>query len=139
MTRIPSGQLKALALTSGLPYIALAHAKYRGTSSRQDIIEALATLGFYIANVAPRQMKKGQLSRQRLHQLRYPLQLRARQVIRDRILTKDMQPASNYFCVHCGQPAQEYDHHLGYEEKYWYAVFPICVQCHKWQKGRDIE
>lgn len=36
---------------------------------------------------------------------------------------------STLACVHCGQPAKEYDHHLGYAAEHHYDVQPICRPC----------
>lgn len=38
---------------------------------------------------------------------------------------------SKLHCVNCGGPAAEYDHVLGYEDMYAYAVHPKCSSCHR--------
>lgn len=45
-----------------------------------------------------------------------------------------IRPVTDFFCVHCGQPAQEYHHHLGYERQNWLNVEPVCQSCHKLYK-----
>jgi len=32
-------------------------------------------------------------------------------------------------CTHCGRPAREYDHHLGYGADHHFDVQPICRPC----------
>lgn len=34
-------------------------------------------------------------------------------------------------CSRCDQPATEYHHHNGYDEKHWFDVIPVCKMCHE--------
>ena len=40
-------------------------------------------------------------------------------------------PAANSLkCTECGEQAQHYHHHLGYEKEHWFSVVPVCIKCH---------
>lgn len=71
-----------------------------------------------------------EVSRQRVHQLLFPEHARARMVIYEAVRSGTIKPATKYHCVDCGGQAQEYDHFLGYERSFWYAVQPVCRPCH---------
>lgn len=38
--------------------------------------------------------------------------------------------AKTLMCADCGNPADEYHHHAGYEEEHWLDVVPLCRECH---------
>lgn len=38
-------------------------------------------------------------------------------------------------CIDCGNPAREYDHHLGYDLVNHLNVQPVCAKCHKIRTG----
>jgi hypothetical protein len=60
----------------------------------------------------------------------FRLMERARNSIAVAVYRGKMKPASDLFCVQCGNPAQEYHHHLGYEREHWHDVIPVCRECH---------
>lgn len=55
----------------------------------------------------------------------------ARICVREEIRKGNMPPAKLLQCFDCGKPANEYDHHLGYNEAHWLSVQPVCYSCHK--------
>lgn len=72
----------------------------------------------------------GQLSRQRLHALRWPERTSTRGRLHSAIKSGHIPPAKNYRCVDCGKQAAEYDHYLGYAPEYALVVHPVCIPCH---------
>ena len=65
-----------------------------------------------------------------LYTKRYPNKRSARNAVNNAI-KKDMIPAVHTLICPCGNSAQEYHHHLGYEPEHWLDVIPICIPCHK--------
>ena len=55
--------------------------------------------------------------------------IKARSAISVAVRMGKMPPAKNLAC-RCGQPAQEYHHHLGYAKEHWLDVLPLCATCH---------
>ena len=70
------------------------------------------------------------VSRQRLYQLEFPDRHAARAAVRHLVVTGGMLRPESYRCVDCGARAQEYDHYLGYEERFRLCVQPVCRSCH---------
>lgn len=50
--------------------------------------------------------------------------------VHERVSSGLMQPATAFPCAHCGQPALEYHHHLGYDDVHSFDVIPLCKKCH---------
>lgn len=42
-------------------------------------------------------------------------------------------------CVECGEQAQHYHHHLGYEREHRLHVLPVCAACHKRLHSGNVE
>lgn len=76
------------------------------------------------------QREPGQVSPQRLEQLRHPERHNARQAVQQAIASGAFPHPTKLRCVDCGEPAQEYDHFLGYAEQCWLIVHPVCIPCH---------
>ena len=55
---------------------------------------------------------------------------RARGRVFDAVRSGRMPPAKELLCTHCGQPALEYHHHNGYDDKHSFDVIPLCKACH---------
>lgn len=62
---------------------------------------------------------------------KHPLKYNARRYIRYAVEREKIQPAKELLCKDCGNQAQEYHHHKGYEKEYWLDVIPLCVKCHR--------
>ena len=78
------------------------------------------------------------VSRQRKDQLLHPDRQHARSAIHDLTKSGRLAPATAYRCAGCGAPAQEYDHYLGYEPRYWLCVQPVCRRCHAGRRSREL-
>lgn len=63
-------------------------------------------------------------------QARHPEKYAAHNAVWSAIHTGKMKPAKSFDCVDCGQPAIEYDHHLGYAPEHRLDVQPLCRPCH---------
>lgn len=77
--------------------------------------------------------QKGQESLRRnrpLYEQRYPERRKARTAVMHAVERGDIPPAKELDCAHCGQPALEYHHFLGYERNHWLDVIPLCHPCH---------
>ena len=61
----------------------------------------------------------------------HPEKVKARALVNQRVRFGRMPKASVLVCVECGEQANHYHHHLGYEFKHRYDVVPVCTQCHK--------
>jgi hypothetical protein len=61
---------------------------------------------------------------------KYPERTRARDAIQNAIREGRFPKVENFACVHCGNPAQEFHHYLGYDESHWFDVCPLCKPCH---------
>ena len=70
------------------------------------------------------------VSRQALHQLRHRDRHDARTAIQRLVGRGRILPARAFACVTCAAPADEYDHHRGYEYEHRYDVEPVCRTCH---------
>lgn len=70
------------------------------------------------------------VSRQRLHQLRFPERAAARQLVNEAVQRGKIPAARQLACVRCGQPAAEYHHWRGYGFEDWLNVVPVCRPCH---------
>ena len=55
---------------------------------------------------------------------------RANNAVSYRIHLGEWPKASELLCSVCGKPADDYHHHLGYEQQHWYDVVPVCRSCH---------
>lgn len=56
---------------------------------------------------------------------------RASEAVRQAIRRGDLCPVDECACVACGLPAQDYHHHLGYEDSHLLDVVPLCKSCHR--------
>ena len=56
---------------------------------------------------------------------------KAREALTNAIHTGKIERATKFKCAKCGNSANEYHHHKGYEKEQWLEVMPICYQCHK--------
>ena len=138
--RLPWGAVRALAAQLEVSESAISGVLAGGTTSNPLIQLALKEMGVEVtrnyraskvnhyteAEIAAR----GVLSRQRLHQLRYPDRQAARFAVSRAVKSGKMRPASEYHCVDCGEQAQEYDHFWGYAKEYQRCVVPVCSACH---------
>ena len=70
------------------------------------------------------------ISRQRLHQIRFPERNRARTAVHYAVKSGKLRPASELRCIDCDHPAAQYDHYLGYAFELRLDVQPVCVSCH---------
>jgi len=57
----------------------------------------------------------------------------ARNYVNKQILRGKFPRASSQVCTVCGNPAQMYHHHNGYEAEHRMDVVPVCFVCHKAQ------
>lgn len=57
----------------------------------------------------------------------------ARAALRHLVQTGVFPKARQFRCVDCGEPAEEWDHHLGYEPRFALTVLPRCKKCHNAQ------
>lgn len=78
------------------------------------------------------------ISRQRLEQLRHPERSAARARVHAAIKSGLLPKAKSLFCIDCGSPASDYDHHLGYAVEMWLSVVPRCKGCHG-KRPREFE
>lgn len=60
-----------------------------------------------------------------------PGALKAQRAVSNAVRDKRLSRVSTLTCHHCGQPAQEYHHHLGYAPEHALDVIPLCRACHK--------
>ncbi len=60
-------------------------------------------------------------------------QSRARNFVNKQIFRGMFPRASKQACATCGNPAQMYHHHNGYDIEHRMAVIPLCFVCHKAQ------
>jgi hypothetical protein len=56
--------------------------------------------------------------------------LQARSRVRRLVWSGWLPRVTTLHCVHCGGPAAEYDHYLGYGTAHHTAVWPVCRPCH---------
>ena len=71
------------------------------------------------------------ISRQRLHQVRFPERQKARQAVAEAVKSGKLPRPSELRCTDCDRYAQEYDHYLGYAPEHRLDVQPVCIKCHK--------
>ncbi len=58
------------------------------------------------------------------------LVVKAREAVAYAVRTGKLPSISTRRCKECGEQAQHYHHHLGYEKEDWLEVIPICAICH---------
>lgn len=54
----------------------------------------------------------------------------ARSEVNKAVGRKEIPHISTQKCVVCGNQAENYHHHLGYDPEHWLDVIPVCVICH---------
>ncbi len=59
-----------------------------------------------------------------------PHKMKARHAISNAIRSGQLLTASTQKCKQCGNQANQYHHHLGYDNKHWLDVIPLCYRCH---------
>lgn len=59
----------------------------------------------------------------------------ARSCVRDHVRRGKMPHVSTLACVRCGNPAEHYHHHRGYERPFRKDVIPLCEVCHLREDG----
>lgn len=80
----------------------------------------------------------GRATRRRIRKRRYNTdkefreRCRARSAISNAIRLGLMLPAKSQTCTRCGEQAQQYHHHNGYEREHWLDVIAVCRSCHKY-------
>ena len=55
---------------------------------------------------------------------------RARNNVAQAVRNDKMVAAKHLKCVKCGEQADQYHHHLGYDQENWFSVIPVCLSCH---------
>ena len=95
--------------------------RYRSTEKWQEIHQA--------ANRKYKQTEASKTSYASYYQ-RNKHKNRARGRIFDAVRSGRIKPATDFPCVHCGKPALEYHHHLGYDDAHSFDVIPLCKTCH---------
>jgi hypothetical protein len=53
------------------------------------------------------------------------------EALRTAIRHGTLPPIKKRYCIVCGVRADDYHHHLGYDEKHWLDVVPVCRPCHQ--------
>lgn len=61
----------------------------------------------------------------------YFIKKQARYTVYNQTRTGKLPRAKDLSCVDCGNMANEYDHHMGYDEENWLNVEPVCYNCHQ--------
>lgn len=59
-----------------------------------------------------------------------PDSARAQQSVKKAIEHHKLPHPTTLACAYCGQPADQYHHHMGYAREHWRDVVPICAKCH---------
>lgn len=80
--------------------------------------------------VKKRMAAKGYLADYKREFARNPDHFRARTSLNRAIRAKKIPPAKELTCIRCGNKACQYHHYLGYEERHWRDVIPMCRKCH---------
>ena len=62
---------------------------------------------------------------------KHPERKAAHNAVTLEVVTGRMPAARTQVCANCGQSASEYHHHLGYSDRNWLDVIPLCSACHK--------
>lgn len=62
---------------------------------------------------------------------RHPERRRAGSAVHYAVRSGKLPRATTLRCVYCGDPAQQYHHHLGYALEHRLDVVPVCAKCHK--------
>lgn len=64
------------------------------------------------------------------HREKHPLRAKAREAVTYAVRIGKLPRVWTLKCAHCGNPAQQYHHHYGYEPEHWLDVIPLCKPCH---------
>lgn len=64
------------------------------------------------------------------HLEKFPKKRKARRAINNAVRDGRFPHISTQHCDNCGQQAQEYHHHNGYDKAHWFDVIPLCRDCH---------
>ncbi len=57
--------------------------------------------------------------------------MNSRSALRKAVITGELPNIKTQICVDCGEPADDYHHHNGYEPEHWLDVIPLCRTCHR--------
>lgn len=57
--------------------------------------------------------------------------IQARDALNNAIKAGKIPPPTSQKCAYCDSKASQYHHYLGYEEKHWLHVKPVCRKCHE--------
>ena len=85
------------------------------------------------ANKNPIQKEKHKISsrlRQRKNRDKNRMGARARAVINGHVKRGNILPPRLFNCKSCGNKAEQYHHHKGYNKEYQKTVVPLCRKCH---------
>ena len=61
---------------------------------------------------------------------KFPDKYKARSKVNNAIAKNKIPKASTLQCINCGNQAQQYHHHNGYNIEHWLDVVPMCIPCH---------
>ena len=61
------------------------------------------------------------------------LQRQATNRVHHAVRSGRLERVRSLFCVRCGDPAEEYHHHKGYQPEHQLDVIPMCVPCHRFE------
>ena len=55
---------------------------------------------------------------------------RAHKAVQRAVKRRDLDPAKEMDCLHCGEPAHSWHHWMSYAVEHWFWILPLCTQCH---------
>lgn len=85
-----------------------------------------------VAHKHYRQSEKGKaFYRKHAHRYRigHPERINARKAVNEAIKVGKLPRPDSLQCS-CGEQAEAYHHHKGYEQEHWLDVVPVCILCH---------
>jgi hypothetical protein len=65
---------------------------------------------------------------------KFPDKYKARNKVNNAIARNKIPKVSTLQCINCGNQAQQYHHHNGYNIEHWLDVVPMCIPCHSLEK-----
>ena len=60
----------------------------------------------------------------------HPNRVKARILVNLNVRKGILPHVTTLKCIDCGNNAEQYDHHKGYDKKNWLNIQPVCMKCH---------
>lgn len=113
--------------------------QYRKTNQYKKWLKQYSTSEKRVEKQSKAHLKESRKQSIKAWKDKHPHVVQAKQAVHNAIRRKEIPPITTVKCNKCKIQADNYHHYLGYAEKHWLDVIPLCISCHKEAHKKGIK